>query len=75
MERVIGATKRRAACVSWPVSPHAGAADVAGATLPASLRWPLAYLLGKTLMDGREKKRLEIIKHKLQMLKQQLAGA
>ena len=26
-------------------------------------------------MDGREKKRLEIIKHKLQMLKQQLAGA
>ena len=26
-------------------------------------------------MDGREKKRLEVIKQKLQMLKQKLAGA
>lgn len=26
-------------------------------------------------MDGREKKRLEVIKQKLQLLKQQLAGA
>lgn len=26
-------------------------------------------------MDGRDKKRLEVIKQKLQMLKQQLAGA
>ena len=33
------------------------------------------HMIGKTPMDGRDKKRLEVIKQKLQMLKQQLAGA
>jgi len=31
--------------------------------------------LGRTNMDGRAKKRLEVIKQKLQLLRQKLAGA